>query len=261
MEYDPRFFKYPTDHIMSKQTWYGRAARSYGRTYGRFYRQPKRRRISRHFVSNGSKQMMEKKDHISAIAPQNLFNNTAVQSLVLTSTGTTSITRIGNEISIKSINILIEIYAQVPLITGVLKNTARIMLVYDRQPNGVMATFADINDLNTSPFGFRNLNNRFRFKTLWDSGLVSISDQTGNKDYHHIWNLYMKCDLPVGYSNSTAVIASVSTGNLMIFAQADTGTTTLFEVQARTRLRFTDGRSAGAQALKTWGMKVVKTNI
>ena len=204
---------------------------------------------------------MEKKDHISAIAPTNLFNNTAVASLVLTSTGTSSINRIGNEITVKSINILIECYAQVPIATGVLKNTGRILLVYDRQPNGAMATFADINELGTSPFGFRNLNNRFRFKTLWDSGLFSIGDNTGNKDYHHVWSVWMNCDLPVGYSNTTAVIASVSTGNIMIFAQVDTGTTTIFELQARTRLRFTDGRSVGSKDLKIWGKNVVKTNI
>lgn len=224
-------------------------------------RGPKRRRTgARQFVPHG-KQLMEKKDHISAYAEQNLFNNSAVQSLVRTATGTTSITRIGNEITITSINIYIEVYATTPSATGVLKNTGRLFLVYDKQPNGVMATFANINDSATTPFGFRNLNNRMRFKTLWDSGLFSISDNTGNKDYHHCWSVFMNTSLPVGYSTSGSNMTDIQTGNLMLFNQVDTPSTSLFKVQGRIRLRFTDGKQVGSDQLKTWGRNIIKTNI
>ena len=50
---------------------------------------------------------------------------------------------------------------------NVVDNMARIMIVYDRQPNGAIATIANILSAATS-VSFMNLDNRDRFKVICD---------------------------------------------------------------------------------------------
>lgn len=191
----------------------------------------------------GGVQMLEKKSTvIAAVSP--MVASTVAVLLNSVDQGTDFDQRIGNVITIQSISMNIEVFPQTPTPTGILRNLGRIKLIWDKQPNGVLATFADINELSTSPQSFVNLDNRERFKTIWNSGLFTITDNTGSIQYHRSWDVFVPASLVVQYSAVGTGIGAISTGALLLFFQIDTVTTTEYTFNVRTRIRFVDGKGA-----------------
>jgi len=120
----------------------------------------------------------------------------------------------------------------------------RIMLVYDMQANGVAPTVANILQNSTwdSP---NNLDNRNRFKTLYDKEFVmeaanfATAALTNGAPRPRIFKFYKKLNLPVTFSGTGATVGAISTGSLyLLYITANTSNSLIS--YTNTRVRFVD---------------------
>lgn len=117
--------------------------------------------------------------------------------------------------------------------------TYRVMLVYDRQPNGVALTIAEV--LNAvSVMSMKNLDNRMRFTVLLDK--IGTLNATGEPGADESWNYYKMLNMPVVYdATADATIASISTGSLyLISIGSNVAGNTAGTLQGYARVRYTD---------------------
>jgi hypothetical protein len=149
-------------------------------------------------------------------------------------TGTDYNNRIGREIAMKSVYLRLSGANTVDQIAAL-----RIMIVYDKQPNGTLPAITDILTAadTISP---NNLNNKDRFITLSDQERqISTAADRG---FTHV--VYKKVGLPVQFSGTNATIASISTGAvylILIPILLSSGASTAnFTVGYNLRTRFTD---------------------
>lgn len=179
-----------------------------------------------------------------AAANYNADTTGTVTALNLTAVGDDNTTRDGRQICNRSIHVH-GFLQPVDNITSA--NYARLMLVWDSQPNSsTIAAMTDILVAATS-LSNTNLNNRERFTILrdmkfaqgksQDTATQAISDGNNTTMIDTFLNLK---DVKTTYSGTTAVIGAVATGALLLVsigsnAAGAGGTFTL-----TTRLRFTD---------------------
>lgn len=184
--------------------------------------------------------------------------------------GTDATQRIGRKIQIKSIRILItaKVYtSQIdtageetagPPLTyeesanpAVPPQTARVVLVWDKQPNGQQATsfdvFTDMNGKRGSS-SMMNLDNRDRFVILADEKRSIGPYGTGTA----VFDIYKECDLTTIFSTAAdpQTIASIASGCLYAFFLGDAdvvanplavvSSTFLSASHAQCRIRFLD---------------------
>ena len=134
--------------------------------------------------------------------------------------GTTAITRIGRKILMKSI-----------LVQGILAtntgNNARVLIVYDRQPNGALPAATDVLTSNTI-MAVQNLDNRDRFLILADimpyDQVENISNPSANSGFGY--KRYIKCNLETIYSGNAGTIADIMSGSLIMMTNCNAGTLT-----------------------------------
>lgn len=145
--------------------------------------------------------------------------------------------RIGNKIQMKSIALNIENKATAT--TG-LNQSHRVMLVYDKETNGVLPTVTDIfNSTNNLMYRHRSVLNNTRFVVLMDRYVTLQSDTTGQNTC--IWDKYVKLDSEEMFLNNSGDITGVGRGGLYlvvigeIVAGVTAGTLTY-----NSRLRYTD---------------------
>lgn len=146
----------------------------------------------------------------------------------------------GREIVMKSVQI--NLVATATPTTG-LSQIARVMLVYDRQTNAGTPTITDILTSNsvTAP---RNLNNRHRFKIMWDQ-LVVLPERitaTQSGPLEVPLRYYRKLRHPVEYNETaTATIDAINTGSLILVTTAEIASgTTDGTLDGQARIRFWD---------------------
>lgn len=148
--------------------------------------------------------------------------------------GTTSTTRIGGKILMKSIYLRCNCYMGATTTGG---GQVRLLCVYDRQPNAALATVTSIveTDSMISP---NNLSNRDRFVTIFDELTEPVS-AVGSPNVSH--TIYRKLNLETVFNTGSAgTIADITTGAL-IFLWAGAGFQTAnAQIDWSTRLRFTD---------------------
>lgn len=146
--------------------------------------------------------------------------------------GTTATTRIGRKILMKSINI----QGVVATSTG---NTARILIVYDKQPNGAVPLATDVLTSNTL-MAMQNLDNRDRFIILADifpyDQEENIANPSASSGFG--WKRYIKCNLETIYNGTLGTIADITTGSLLIMTNIN-GATITGETGMQ-RVRFVD---------------------
>lgn len=117
---------------------------------------------------------------------------------------------------------------------------ARVLIVYDRQANGVAPAITDILT-HVHPYGHVNLSNSLRFSVIADQD-YEIYDRTNGGDVDRSINIYRKLDLPVHYNSGDAgTVADITTGALYLIgltnaAIGDTDST----MQVQARVRYTD---------------------
>ena len=134
--------------------------------------------------------------------------------------GTTAITRIGRKILIKSV-----------LVQGIIAtntgNSARVLIVYDRQPNGALPAATDVLTSNTI-MAVQNLDNRDRFIILADimpyDQEENISNPSASSGFGY--KRYIKCNLETIYGGNAGTIADINSGSLLMMTNCNGGTIT-----------------------------------
>lgn len=151
--------------------------------------------------------------------------------------GTTATTRIGTNITIRSIEARLHDYVNIA--TGD-SQLHRIIFVIDRQTNGLGAAVADV--ITGGVYnGVRNLSNRKRFKIIIDKTIVlSQFGQSGEDSFRHIYYKF-KRPLKTEYNTGVAgTVADISTNGVYMFVMGNkTGGGGGF-IKYDLRLRYTD---------------------
>lgn len=184
------------------------------------------------------------KKYIDVSATTNSLNTTGVvQALNLVAVGDDNNNRDGREtqnVSVAIRGLIIPEDASTPNPTLV-----RVLLVWDQQPNGALATIANILQ-NATALSFNNLDNKKRFIILRDNQYaVGGIDNTATQAYAQsptVHSIYEYVKLGPKYSSSwsgtTGVIGSLATGALLL-VQIGTGAAgSGASLQAFTRVRF-----------------------
>ncbi len=158
----------------------------------------------------------------------------AIQQATNIAQGDTTITRDGNQAKLVSLFFR----GNVRINQSATSSSVRIMLIWDRQTNGVVYNVSDVlldvtaDDIITSPL---NIDNKFRFTVLWDK-IFSLSI-TGTQLIN--FKYYKKLNLPIRFDAAAGTIAAVTSNSLSILRITDEATN-LPTVTYTHRLRFVD---------------------
>jgi hypothetical protein len=155
---------------------------------------------------------------------------TAAQPANLIVTGDTATDRTGRKVLMKSFYLR---YTVIPT-SNANSTQVRILVVYDKQTNGTLATITDVltvNDFNA----LNNLNNSQRFVTIADH--MSEMMPFANASTSGI--IFKKLNLEALYSASTGAITDIATGSILVFVAA-AGILTTSPISWKARIRFAD---------------------
>lgn len=198
------------------------------------------------FYGPSRRPKQEKKVIDTPKADYNLYTTASVALINGVATGTDFNQRIGRRTQVKSIQIRGFATPTTANTSGAVTqgNLCRVMVIEDKQTNGVLPAITDILD-NSTATSMMNLNNRERFKVHLDEqfalGPCMYTSSTwafGAPSVHSI-NFYKRCDIPVYYEGTAATIGSISSGALYLVTVGENGdATNLF--QAEVRVRFVD---------------------
>jgi hypothetical protein len=191
------------------------------------------------FQANTVRRTTEQKDHLATLPPAvgvvaaaTFSAGTLLNALFQ---GVTAGTRLGRKIAMRSILIHYSIALSSTSVGG---TPARIMVVYDKQSNGIAPLITDIltfNDFNAP----NNLNNSDRFITLFNEITDPISTQN---NFSIAKILYRKLGLEVVYKDtSNGDITDIATGAIYAFiAQTSAVTVVTPACLSFTRIRYED---------------------
>jgi len=140
--------------------------------------------------------------------------------------GTSVVTRIGQKIMVKSINLRVRLSGSpIGATPTILNSMTRVMLVMDNQPNGVLATPSDIIEDLTAGTGVIAPQQKIyisRFKILWDRKFNLINQTSAgqsNPNFTNYDEYYKKTRLQISYADSdNGDITDIITGALYIVA-------------------------------------------
>lgn len=139
--------------------------------------------------------------------------------------------RIGRRIAMKSLQLRYTHYTVNPV------TQCRIVIFYDRQPNGTTPSSADV--IGSQSFdGIVTLGNSDRFVILMDE----ISEIAAYNTAHISGKRYLKMDLEAIFGGSTSGISSINTGAVFLM-MANNGTPTVgtaTDATYFTRIRYID---------------------
>jgi len=167
--------------------------------------------------------------------------------------------RVGNRISLKSLHLVGQLFPTTNSTTGVAEYL-RILVVYDKMPNGAAPAIADIladqdetGTLTTSTWSNMNLNNRDRFKILMDDRIHVPNNSAGQEgdqfaaviDYKGEYNInrFIRLqDLETMFkASSTGQLSDVSTGNLWLVTIGNVASSANgYQLRWNARIRYTD---------------------
>lgn len=199
------------------------------------------------------KNKLEKKNLDTDIVAAGLtnLNNLAGSStycLNLLNAGNTATTAVGRRAIMKSLLLRMSIG---PVVQTVLTTTGniRVLVVYDRQPNGSLATVAAI--LGTTTYGTAsplNLGNSDRFTVLLDEKLSIGCLYSSGTPTNYVSEApvpvyvdrYVKIGLPVETSSAfNGTITNISSGSIVLLAWSDNASGPVV-VNAMSRVRYID---------------------
>jgi len=144
--------------------------------------------------------------------------------------------RIGRKIVMKSLEM--RLYAYVTAGTGV-DQTNRVMVVYDKQPNGAAPAITDVL-VSISTTALKNANNDHRFNVLYDQ--TYYLNGSGESDSAKIWKNYRRLNFPVQFNSGDAgTIADIQTGSLYFLVMgSEARGVTASQINGRVRVKFVD---------------------
>lgn len=157
-----------------------------------------------------------------------------------TQNGTAYHNRVGTVISIRSVEMRIHFISTAG--TGV-DQIQRYSLVLDRQPNGTAPYFSDIYRMTggySSYISLRNLENRKRFKILWDRTYnINVNTGTNYNKY-----LYIKFRRPIKTTYNAGNVGDIGdiSSNSLYFVRVGSQAAgpTAGAVEGYSRIRFLD---------------------
>lgn len=122
---------------------------------------------------------------------------------------------------------------------------ARVLLLYDSQPNGTLPAITDI-FVTSSSLSFMNLNNRDRFKVICDENvsLGGISDTAtqavaGSPTVYNV-SVFKKINYETVCDGTTDDIADINSGSLLLVTIGSSAAGTCFTFTGAARVRFYD---------------------
>jgi len=159
--------------------------------------------------------------------------------------------RVGRTINIKSLELrglLVRIgHSEVANLDGGGGCNIRLALVLDRQNNGSSgATGTDVWDAGTAMnwYGMRNLENRFRFKVLWErtfelAPTIAANDNQNTTICHNnrskFVHLYKRLNIPVTFNGTGETITTINDNCLHLFAMTQAANQVQLSYDARIR--------------------------
>lgn len=189
----------------------------------------------------GSRPSMEMKYIDNQKASYNADTTGTITHINAVPQGASESNRIGRKMNNRSI----EVRGTVAANSLTLATTARILFVYDRQPNKALAAIGDILDIADS-YGLKKDANKERFLILKDkmfsiAGNTTTAGQITDKSIQH-FKWFKKCRLPTVFSNvGSGAIGDVTTGALLMITTGGTAAGTAAATFAlSTRVRFDD---------------------
>lgn len=201
---------------------------------------PRRRNVGRialrevNKIKRDLKKGIELKDVTGDINLTLVAGTAQSTALVYTVTqGTTGITRIGDDILVNSI----AFKGALKLADNETKGAyVRIMLVYDRRPNGAQATIGEVLHAGT-PLALYNIDNEYRgrFQMLYDQIFnLNIEGQAQG-----LFKGFIKRKMHVLYNGNAGTIADLQKGNIF-FLVISSGNDQNLAMTGYVRLRYTD---------------------
>lgn len=137
-------------------------------------------------------------------------------NLTLIPQGTTDVTRIGNKVLVKNINIHLGITLDDQTTVAFMDGYVKYTVYLDRQTNGAAAAYTDIYESATFS-SFRNLDNVDRFEILKEAWLhipCNAASTTHTVEANLKWNWHKKCEIPVHFSATTGVITELRSNSI-----------------------------------------------
>lgn len=179
-------------------------------------------------------------DYASAIYP--ITNVGSVTCINLIAQGSDFGQRIGRKATMVAIQMEGHIEPEGNASTA---SKCRVLFIWDSQPNGVLATPAQIFQ-NVTAASFMNLNFRDRFKVLMDHNVAlqgtvdpTVLIATGSSTVSNI-SFYKRLYYPTIWSGTTGTIGDIQSGALLMFCVGDSAPATGFQLIAGMRLRYID---------------------
>lgn len=211
----------------------------------RVYARKPRSYAARYMPSSSTRYAVPEKKCVDVASATYLCDTTgSVTALNLIDEGTTESSRIGRRVQIKSV----QLRGMVDPVDGSTSACfARVMLIWDKQVNGVIATIAQILSAATSN-SFMNLDNRERFVVLMDKPFaVGAFSNVATTAYAqsptvHAVNEYKQ--LPANsytiYDGTGSGIGDINTGALYLVTIGNQAAGAGARLVATTRVRYTD---------------------
>lgn len=167
---------------------------------------------------------------VGALQLTNVSTAGVITPIFLPILGSDMTMRIGRKVTIKTIQVRGNIYLEqaLTMASGTTPQiTPKIMLLWDSQPNGTIATVADIWQVAGTPHSYLNLDNRDRFRVLrsevftMDAMLISSvatqSVASWNRTQHNFEWYLKNQDLDVVFNATNGgTIADISSGALLL---------------------------------------------
>jgi len=177
----------------------------------------------------------------SVIDTSDATSGVIIPSLNLVPQGTTDVTRVGNKITIRNINIHGYCNNDDQTTGTFAGSNVRVMVFLDKQANGGPAAVTDL--LTTAAItSFRNMDQVDRFVILVDKIIhnpVVATNALHTSNGRHYWNVNKKCMIPVHFSSTTGAITEVRSNNVGILYVTDTSSANA-AANGRARIKFTD---------------------
>lgn len=228
--------------------------RFYPSVYSSARVRPYKRAKSARAVANEHAKM---RGRLAALKPELKFFDTALTetqfattaavsfpSLNLIPQGVTESTRVGRKCTIKKLHLNFRLTKDASA-TLAGTDTVRVIVYVDKQANGAAATAADILEVTTDTFSYRNLANVNRFRILKDikyqlNAQAAAGDGTTNSSV--VYGKYYQCsvplDLPIEFDSTTGAITEIKSNNIgILMIDENAGS----DLKGRARVRFYDG--------------------
>jgi len=163
----------------------------------------------------------------------NLAGTNTRQSVCLVAQGGDANQRVGRKITVKSCQIRLLVDLPTTATSG---GVLRTVLVYDKQPNGALASVTDILETDNA-VGLINLDNRQRFDVLMDE----FTPMSVSGPETVCISRYIKMNRDIIYnSTTTAGVGAITTGNFILLTSQYGVLTTQPSDIGRIRFRFVD---------------------